>query len=318
LIHDDSMAIVFNTLITFNAGEMFHFGSLSCIVDRKGVLHRIAGPFEEGSSPTTPAAKTGLAHPASAKTTPASFKARRPQPTSAARRIAPALDGPRTTTTSAARPTEEALPSRRTPLPTLPTRAWTRVTRRKKMGGANADKIAGTRPAVTSVAPLTWETAGVQNTAPSPFFPDVLFIQGRIEDAPISDDEPTVLGEEPPQRETRQRRNRRRNIWRHHEAGERDPSQPVSRDEASEAGETPEDRTLRERRNARRRDRRHAQERERERAEHDTRHHRENPPLPRNLLPDFARALNTPSEVGGVLAQIANGLLRTSDTEGYR
>jgi hypothetical protein len=38
----------------------------------------------------------------------------------------------------------------------------------------------------------------------------------------------------------------------------------------------------------------------------------------RNLNPDFARALNTPSEVGGVLARIANGLPRTPDAEGYR
>jgi hypothetical protein len=35
---------------------------------------------------------------------------------------------------------------------------------------------------------------------PMPFFPDVLFIQGRVETAPISNDEATVLGEEPPAR----------------------------------------------------------------------------------------------------------------------
>jgi hypothetical protein len=40
-----------------------------------------------------------------------------------------------------------------------------------------------------------------------------------------------------PQHDARQRRNRCRNIWRHHEAGERDPAQLVSQDEASEAGE---------------------------------------------------------------------------------
>jgi hypothetical protein len=58
----------------------------------------------------------------------------------------------------------------------------------------------------------------------SSFFSDVLFIQGRVEDAPISDDEPTILGEVPLQREARQRLNRRRNVQRHHEAGERDPT----------------------------------------------------------------------------------------------
>jgi hypothetical protein len=76
-------------------------------------------------------------------------------------------------------------------------------------------------------------------TTVTPFYPDILFIGGRLESSPISDDEPTVLGEEPPQREARRRRNRRRNIRRHHEARERDPVQPVSRDQVSEVGETP-------------------------------------------------------------------------------
>jgi hypothetical protein len=34
--------------------------------------------------------------------------------------------------------------------------------------------------------------------APTPFFPNILFIQGRLESSPIFDDEPTMLGEEPP------------------------------------------------------------------------------------------------------------------------
>ena len=52
----------------------------------------------------------------------------------------------------------------------------------------------------------------------APFYPDILFIGGRLESSPISDDEPTVQGEEPPQREARRRRNRCRNVRRHHEA----------------------------------------------------------------------------------------------------
>jgi hypothetical protein len=88
----------------------------------------------------------------------------------------------------------------------------------------------------------------------------------------------------------------------------------MSRDEISEVGETPEERVFRERRNSRRRDRRQAQEQ----AEQEARQPRENPLLGRNLNPDFARAMNTPSEVGGVLARIADGLPRTPDTEGYR
>jgi hypothetical protein len=135
-----------------------------------------------------------------------------------------------------------------------------------------------------------------------------------VESSPISDDEPTVPGEEPPQREARRRRNRHCYARRHHEAGERDPAQPVSRDEISEVGETPDERVFRERRNSRRRDRRLAQEQ----AKQEARQRRENPLFGRNLNPDFARAMNTPSEVGGVLAQIDDGLPQTPDDEGYR
>jgi hypothetical protein len=76
-------------------------------------------------------------------------------------------------------------------------------------------------------------------------------------------------------------------------------------------GDTPEERVFRERRNSRRRDHRQAQEQ----AEQEARQRRENPLFRRNLNPDFTRAMNTPSEVGGV---IADGLPRTPDAEGYR
>jgi hypothetical protein len=155
-------------------------------------------------------------------------------------------------------------------------------------------------------------------TTATPFYPDVLFIRGRLESSPISDDEPTMPGEEPPQREAWLRRKKRRNIQRHHEAGERDPAQPISWDEVSEVGETLDERVFRERRNSRRRDRRQAQDRDREQAEQDARLRRENPLFARNLNPDFARATNTPSEVGGVLTRIADGLPRTPDAEGCR
>jgi hypothetical protein len=111
------------------------------------------------------------------------------------------------------------------------------------------------------------------------------------------------------------RRNRRRNIRRHHEAGERDPAQPVSWDEVSEVGETPDERVYQERRNSRRCDRQQAQDQEQEQG---ARLRRENCFFARNLNPDFAHAMNTSSEVEGVLAQIAVGLPRTKDTEGYQ
>jgi hypothetical protein len=194
--------------------------------------------------------------------------------------------------------------TRRTPLSTSPTKEWIHVARKKG---------AGRKQVVLSVPPPSKENGKKIVTTVVPFYPDDLFI-GRVESPLVSDDEPTAPGEEPPQRESRRRRNRRRNIRRHHEAGERDPEQPVSRDVVSEIGETPEERVFRERRNSRRRDRRRAQEQ----AEQDARQRRENPFFGRNLNPDFAQVMNTPSEVGGVLARIADGIPRTPDAEGYR
>jgi hypothetical protein len=178
--------------------------------------------------------------------------------------------------------------TRRTPPSTSPTREWTQIARKKETKG---------KQVVLSVPPPSKENGKKVATTVAPFYPDVLFI-GRAESPTVSDDEPTTPGEEPPQRESRRRRNRRRNVRRHHAAGERDPEQPVSGDEVSEIGETPEERVFRERRNSRRRDHRRAQEQ----AEQDARQRRENPFFGRNLNPDFARAMNTPSEVGGVLA----------------
>jgi hypothetical protein len=194
--------------------------------------------------------------------------------------------------------------TRKIPPSTSPTKEWTQVVRKEETRE---------KQFVLPVPPTSKENGKKVATTAVPFYPDILFI-GRAESPAISDDEPTAPGEEPPQRESRRRRNRRRNVRRHHAAGERDPEQPVSRDEVSEIGETPEERVFRERRNSRRHDRRRTQEQ----AEQDARQRRENPLFGRNLNPDFARAMNTPSEVGGVLARIADGLPRTPDAEGYR
>jgi hypothetical protein len=43
-----------------------------------------------------------------------------------------------------------------------------------------------------------WEMAATRDTATSSFFLDVLFIYERVEDAPVSSDKSTVLGEELP------------------------------------------------------------------------------------------------------------------------
>jgi hypothetical protein len=110
-----------------------------------------------------------------------------------------------------------SLPTRRTPLSTSPRKEWTQNTRKKE---ANVPSK-GTRPRqVIFPAPLPSKEDGKKHAiATTPFYPDILFIEGRLESSPISDNGPTIQGEEPPQREARQRRNRHRNVQRHHQAG---------------------------------------------------------------------------------------------------
>jgi hypothetical protein len=152
------------------------------------------------------------------------------------------------------KPGAEGPSTRRTPLSTSSTERWTHITMRKE-----ANKVKDHRAALL-VPPSSKENRKELITTTVPFYPDVLFIGGRVESTPISDDEPTTPGEEPLQRESHRRRIRHRNIRRHHEAGELDPTQLVSRDEILEMGETLEERVFRERRNSRRRDHRQAQE----------------------------------------------------------
>jgi hypothetical protein len=281
LIQASSMVVTFQRKIVLRPGSMFCFGTILSVAYEEENLHRIADRPEKKSSSTISGkvrAKQGKAQPPvlRAKTTFGKLGA----------------EGPST---------------RRTPLSTSPMGKWTQITRRKE-----ANKVKHCQTALL-VPPPSKENRKKLIITMAPFYPDVLFI-GRVESPPVSNDEPTTPGEEPPQRESRRRRNRCQNIRRHLEAGERDPVQPVSRDEVSEMGETLEERFFRERRNSRRCDRRRAQEQ----AEQEARQRRENPLLGRNLNPDFARAMNTPSDVSGVLAQIADGLPRTPDAEGYQ
>jgi hypothetical protein len=80
-------------------------------------------------------------------------------------------------------------------LSTSSTERWTRITRKKE---ANKTKDCQTALSV----PLSSKENGKNLvTAAVPFYPNVLFI-GRVESPPVSDDEPTTPGEEPPQRES--------------------------------------------------------------------------------------------------------------------
>jgi hypothetical protein len=87
--------------------------------------------------------------------------------------------------------------TRRTPLSTSSLEKWTRIIRKKE---ANEIKA---RQAAIQISPPSKENRKKLVTVLVPFYPDVLFIGRRVESTPVSDDEPTTLGEEPLQRESR-------------------------------------------------------------------------------------------------------------------
>jgi hypothetical protein len=203
------MAITFRHKIILRPGSVFCFGTISSVADEEGTLHRIADPTERKPSSTI----SGKAGAKQGKAQPPTLRAK----------------------TTSCKPGAEDPSTRRTPLSTSSTEKWTRITRKKETNEVKA------RQAALLVPPPSKENRKKLVTTTVPFYPDVLFIGGRVESSPVSDDEPTTPGEEPLQRESHRRRNRRQNIRRHHEAKERDPAQPVSRDEISEVGETLEE-----------------------------------------------------------------------------
>jgi hypothetical protein len=222
------MAIIFQHKIALRLGSVFCFRTISSVVDKEGILHRIVDPPKKKlSSKISEKAGTNqeIAQPLALRAKTTSYK-----------------------------PGAENSFTRRTPLSTSSTERWTRITRKREANEIKACQAALLAP------PPSKENIEKPVVTTTPFYPDVLFIGGRVESSPISDDEPTVPGEEPPQQEARRQRNLRRDARRHHEARERDPAQPVSRDEISEVGETFDERVFRERRNYRRCDRRQAQE----------------------------------------------------------
>jgi hypothetical protein len=65
-INTDSMVVVFKGMITFSPGAVFYFGTISCMVDVEGILHRIATSPERTSPSGSP--KEAAAKPRTAPT----------------------------------------------------------------------------------------------------------------------------------------------------------------------------------------------------------------------------------------------------------
>jgi hypothetical protein len=186
------MAITFQHKIALRPGSVFCFGTISFVANEEGILHRIADPPEKKSS-------LKISEKAETKqeiTQPPALRAK----------------------TTSCKPGAENSFTRRTPLSTSSTERWTWITRKRE-----ANEIKAHQAALLAPPPSKEHRKKLVVTA-TPFYPDVLFIGGRVESSPISDDEPTMPREEPPQREARRRRNRHRNARRHHEVKERDPT----------------------------------------------------------------------------------------------
>jgi hypothetical protein len=175
------MAIAFQHKIILRPESMFCFVTISSVADEEGTLHRIADPPEREPSSTN----SGKAGAKQEKAWPPALRTETPS-------CKPGAEGPST---------------RRTPLSTSSTETWTQITR-----GKEANKVKDRQTALL-VPPPSKENRKKLVTKTVPFYPDVLFIGGRVESTPISDDEPTAPGEEPLQRESRRRRNRRRKIF---------------------------------------------------------------------------------------------------------
>jgi hypothetical protein len=159
------MAVTFQHKIILRSGSVFCFGTISAVVDEEGILHRIADPPRRKSPPTTSE----------------NIKARQGnvQPLALRRKIAFSKLG------------AEGPLTRRTPLSTSLTKEWTQIARKKETNKT------GRKPVVLSVPLPSKENRKKIATTAAPFYPDILFI-GRVESPPVSDDEPTAPGEEPP------------------------------------------------------------------------------------------------------------------------
>jgi hypothetical protein len=173
-IQASSMAVTFHRKITLRPGSVFRFGTISSIADEEGTLHRIADQPKKKSTPT--------------RSENIGMKKEKAQPPALRKKIA------------FGKPGAESPLTQRTPLSTSSTKEWTQIARKKE-----ANKT-GRKQVVLSVPLPSKENGKKIATTAAPFYPDILFI-GRVESPPVSDDEPTVPREEPPQRESRRRRN---------------------------------------------------------------------------------------------------------------
>jgi hypothetical protein len=175
LIQASSMVVTSKCKVALRPKTMFYFGTISSIADEEGTLQRGADPSEKKLSSEIPRearAEQRMAPPPASRGKVTPYK-----------------------------PKVGSSPTQRTPMSTSPTKEWTRITRKKE---ANIPSQGTRTRRVVFPTPSPSKEDGKKSAiAPAPFYLDIFFIGGRLESAPISDDESTMQGEEPPQREAR-------------------------------------------------------------------------------------------------------------------
>jgi hypothetical protein len=157
LIGASSMAITSKCKIALRLRTMFYFGTILSIEDEEGTLHRVADPPKKKLSSEI-------------------LRGARVE-----QRVAPPLASRGKMTPY--KPKVGSSPTRKTPLSTSPTKEWTRITRKKE---ANTPSQ-GTRThrAIFPMPSPSKKDERKSAIALAPFFPDVLFIGGRLESSPI-------------------------------------------------------------------------------------------------------------------------------------
>jgi hypothetical protein len=152
------MVITSQCKIALYPGSVFCFGTISSMVDEKGILHRIVDPSEKKFSPKIPrkaGTRQRIAQPPAPQAKATSYK-----------------------------PKIRNLPARRTPLSTSPTKEWTRITRKKE---ASVPRKGTKLRQVIFSTPLPSKEDGKKHTiTATPFYPDILFIGGDWNHPPFS------------------------------------------------------------------------------------------------------------------------------------
>jgi hypothetical protein len=158
LIKASPMAITFKNKTTLRSGAMFRFGTISCIADEEGILHRVANPPKK-----KPSSRILRGTRARLRTAP--------PPAARGKMI------PRGRRSGSPREKKDRLVgvshTRKTPLSTLPTKEWTQITRKMKVNVLSQGMRA--RRATFPIPPPSREDGKKNTVAPAPFYPDIVF-----------------------------------------------------------------------------------------------------------------------------------------------